>query len=459
MKMNRRDALVGLAALPAWARAADGAPAPAAGRRLRDGLGLNVKFGQGQPLHDLPMLREIGVRWVRDYVPWRVLEPEAGRYESGPAAWRERLAFYREHDIGVVFLLVLSNESAYPPSASAPFRHTDPAAFASFAVAVARMLREAGVRFVLEIGNEPHSSFLHKQMGGDWSGRPPSPWLDHYLKLARAAVDKVKSVDASIRLLSDDDMWITHYRYLDAGLPPAIDGFAVHPYDPHGPERTTHPQAEWMKPHRIADDDASLVSAVRRLRDRGQERLEHRPQIWFTEWGWPVGTEPPRFVSEELQAARLPRAFIVAEAAGVEALCWFSSADVGEGTYGLIGRAGRRRPAYETFRVLARELGDWSLQSQVIGMHRPTEGLQGFLFRSGAQSRLALWNADETERPVTLSGFLRQAEGIDAMGRALSMVGGDRRADGLALKVGALPVYLRGFEAPAQVDDWQRHVL
>jgi len=447
-------------ALPAAVRATDGpAPVPARQRRLGDGIGLNVKFSQGQSLRDLSLLPELGVRWVRDFLPWRLVEPQAGRSAAGPVAWRERLAFYKAHDIGVVCLLALSNEAAYPPNAEAPLRHTDPGAFADHALAMARMLQQAGVRFVLEIGNEPHNGFLHKLLGGDWSGRPPSPWLDHYVRLVHAAVTRVKAFDPTIRLLTDDDMWIVHHRYLDAGLPPALDGFAVHPYDPHGPEITTSPDGAWMRPHRIADNDRSLTSAVRRLRERGLQELKHRPDIWFTEWGWPlVGKQTGRVLSEALQAARLPRAFIVAEAAGVEALCWYSSHDAGEGSYGLIGQRGQRRPAFDAMVTLSRELGDWTLAAQVIGAQQPTTGLQGFLFRRDGRAKLALWNADEVDRAVALAGPLRTARGVDGLGQRLA-VSEDRTSDQpWALRVGALPLYLDGFDAAAVGDNWAAHV-
>src|SRR5436190_7361134 len=150
--MQRRQVIAGMAgcaAAPLWPRA-NAAPAT---RRLGDGLGLNVKFGQGQPLADLPMLVDLGVRWVRDHLPWRLAEPRAGQM-VWPAAWRERLAYYRAHDIGLVCVLGLSNEQAYPPSSAQPLRHIDPAAFARHAVAMARALYAQGLRFVLEIGNE-----------------------------------------------------------------------------------------------------------------------------------------------------------------------------------------------------------------------------------------------------------------------------------------------------------------
>ena len=251
--------------------------------------------------------------------------------------------------------------------------------------------------------------------------------------MVEAATTQVKAFDPSIRLLSNDDMWITHHRYLDAGLPSRLDGFALHPYVPHGPERGGAIDAEWLKPYRIGDEERSFASFVRRLREHGLEKLGHVPEIWLTEWGWPVGSASPRFVSEATQAARLPRAFIVAEAAGVQAQCWYSSHDAGEDFFGLVGRGSRRRPAFDTFKTLSRELGAAALLAQVIGRDHATTGLQGFVFDDGHEHVLALWNADEVDLRVRLDGPLHQARGVDGYGQVLNL------ADG-TLTVGACPV-------------------
>src|SRR5208282_1294229 len=85
-------------------------------------VGLNVKFTQGEPMSDLPLLSELGVHWVRDTIGWAEVEP----------------------------------------SPANPVHDYDPEAFGRFAAVAARMLHDAGVRFVLEVGNEPHNSTLPK---------------------------------------------------------------------------------------------------------------------------------------------------------------------------------------------------------------------------------------------------------------------------------------------------------
>lgn len=456
--MQRRDALGALLSLPALSQAAPGTSVRS--RPLKEGLGLNVKFGQGQPLRDLPMLQELGVRWVRDSLPWRLFEPRPGQWERGPAAWQQRLAFYRDHDIGVVCLLPLMNTVAYPPSAEQPSRHTDPQAFGEQALRMAKLLRDAGVRFVLEIGNEPHNGFLPKLLGGHWSGRAPAPWLDHYVRLTHAAVKAVKAFDPSIRVLTDDDLWVVHYRFLDAGLPPSLNGFAVHPYS-RAPERVARQDGDWVRPYQPADDDLSMASAVRRLRDFGERKLGHRPEIWFTEWGAPVGDKPPQFVSEAVQAAFLPRAFILAEAAGVEALCWFSSHDANESSFGLLNQRGGRRQSYEAMRTLSAELGDWRLLRQILGQDQPTRGLQAFVFQKGDALKWVVWCADEERRDLRLSGPLVALDGCDALGRSISSEPWPGQSAQRRLPVSMTPLYLSSPQVHLQaggLDSWVKHI-
>ena len=59
-----------------------------------------MKFSQGEPQSALSLLKELKVRWVRDSVGWRQMEPSAGNYVAFPSAFQQRLAFYKENHIG-----------------------------------------------------------------------------------------------------------------------------------------------------------------------------------------------------------------------------------------------------------------------------------------------------------------------------------------------------------------------
>jgi hypothetical protein len=429
-----------LLAAPCAAVLANAAPAaacpPPTQRPLGEMIGLGVKFSQGQPMRELDSLLELRVRWVRDAVHWPRIEPSPGRYESFDPAFAHQLEFYRRHDIGLVALLTLGNPRAYRGGPAAAY---DPQAFGDFALHVARLLRAAGVRFVLEIGNEPHNSGLAKALGGAWNGRAPSPWVNHYVRMVGAAARAVKGFDPAIRLLSDDDLWVVHYWYLQAGLPRALDGFAVHPYTPGPPERTAVAHdTDWTRPFSVVDPDRSFASAVRRLREQARGKLDCTPSIWITEWGWPVGVGGvAHAVPQATLVAYLPRAFVVAAAAGVEVLCWFSAQDSVDGPMGLTRNDGSRRDGYHALCTLASQLGDHSLRRHAAGAATPTTGLQAFVFDAPSGRRLVVWCADGRARRLPwFRGAL--GSGVDALGRPVAIQDGPTPA----VAIGPAPIYL-----------------
>jgi hypothetical protein len=415
-----------------------------------DGVGLNVKFSQGQSMSQLPDLAELGVRWVRDGVDWPTLEPAPGKYlEAFPNAFTRRLDYYKANNIGVDFLLAYSNRKAYPNTADNPHHEYDAEAYGRYAAAVARLLKASGVRFVLEVWNEPHNS-LQKPFGGQWQGHLPSAWVDQYVKMVEEAVKDVKAVDPGIVVLDQDDMWICHYWFLEKGLPPALDGISYHPYQ-GSPERTAvDANTDWCKPYQVVDADGSTVSAVRRLREQGKLKLGHTPQMWATEAGYETGGKSANGpLSEETIAAYVPRTFIVAAAAGVDATMWFSSYDGPDGPMGLTDNKGRHRKQYYAFRTMTQQLGASTLVRQVAGADDRVGGLQAWLFHGPDGYRLVAWNVDGTAPAALRNAGDAPLTAVDAMGQPLSLpaaVDGARR-----LSVGVAPIYLAGVAADVAI--------
>jgi len=389
-------------------------------------VGLQVKFAQGQEPHTIRRLDELKVRWVRDHIAWSTIEPIAGSYRRFDAELTTRFDFYKRHGIGVVLLLGLSNSQAYPPTADDPTRHVNPVAFGRYAVELAKMVHAAGVDFVLEVWNEPHGhSFeLFDLFGGNWNGAPPSPWLDHYLKLVGETVRQVKAYDAAVKVITDDDIWVVHHWFLEGGLPKDLDGFGVHPYTHGIPEKTAVPgDVPWGKPFHWVDDDRSLISATRLLAAKGKKLLGRTPEIWFTEWGWNAGEkgEDGEVLSEEVIAGYLPRAYVVAAAAGVKVLCWFSSQDTVDGHMGLVTNDGRERPAYAAFRQMVGELGELRYASHVVGSGRPTRGLQAHRFDGRFKDKLVVWSTEAGDELLRIDDQVRVESVVDRYGKRVSM--------------------------------------
>ena len=441
-----------LIALLLFVEAGVGAAPPkmSTSRPLGDMVGLNVKFSQGQPMSDLPELKDLGVRWVRDGVSWADFEPLPGQY---PAAFTgdfaKRLAYYKANHIGVVFLLAYQNSNAYPDTPAAPHNSYNAEAYGRYAAAVAVRLQASGVRFVLEIWNEPHNT-LAPAFGGTWNGKPPSLWVDQYLKMADAAVTDVKAVDPKIVLLDCDDMWIVHYWFLAKGLPAALDGFAFHPYAAL-PERAAVDQnTDWIKPFMVVDADASFLSAVRRLREAGRQKLGHTPQMWVTEWGWETGGKSPAGpLTEDTIAAYLARAFILADAAGVQGMCWFSAEDSVDGPMGLESNAGVKRRQYQSFKTLTQQLGAWTLVRQITGQVHQTSGIQAYLFRGPGSFKVAAWSVDGPAGVSLQNTGGKPLQVVDDLGRLLPPVlSKNGRA---ALTLGPGPLYITGVSANVTV--------
>jgi hypothetical protein len=371
------------------------------------------------------------------------MEPKAGQYIDFPAAFQERLNFYKMHDVGVVYLLGYDAYNAYAPTTSNPAAAFDPIAFGNYAVEAAKRLRSAGVRFVLELWNEPHNMVLRPSLGGAWNGASPSPWVDHYVRMVHEAVSRVKAYDPAVQLITNDDMWVLHYWFLEAGLPKDLDGFAFHPYVQDHPERAAIDQnTDWMTPFVGVDADSSFSSAVRRLRDRGLQKLGKTPGMWITEWGWPVGqaTATGAGFSEDTVAAWLPRAFVLAEAAAAESMCWFSMQDSVDGPMGLTMNDGTKRKAYQTFKTLSDTLGDYNYLGQVAGADQCTSGTQAYLFGRSSSAKLVVWNVEPTLAWLRLDGQLRQAKVTDSFGKAVTPSVGSNGASYVPL--GPSPLYL-----------------
>jgi len=429
-------------------------------RTFGEGIGLCVKFSQGQPRKDLALLKDLGVRWVRENEAWARVERAAGKYEFSPA-FKERLAFYRENHIAVVFILAYDNKVAYPPTPDDPDRNIDPEAFSRYAAAAARLLRESGVHFVLEVWNEPHNFVLRKQLGGPWHGGPPCPWLDHYIKMVREAVRRVKAFDPTIELLSDEDCTIIHYRLLEAGLPRELDGMAFHPYLSRTvtkPEMTKEGRgAAWESPFTLADEDHSFRSMVRRLREQGAAKLGKTPELWITEFGCPVQENVSSNVtfelgstSEEGLAALLVRAFIGAEAAGVKVMTWFSFWDGPDGPMGLLAKDGHKRKSYHAFATMRRQLGEYVLVRQVAGGGHLTSGVQAYLFHKGGDWKLVTWTVDGPTRKLTLTGALREAQAQDVLSEAVEVA--NDSAGVRQLELTTSPLYLSGVRGDEPVE-------
>lgn len=413
---------------------------------MRELFGLVVKFSQGQPVQQIDHLPGLGVSWVRDSVRWDLMEPKAGAYQPFPPAFQQRLERYRQADIGVVFILAYANGRAYPKTAQDPLAPINPAALGRYAAHVSRLLQKAGVRFVIQVWNEPHNFQVREMVGGQWNGKPPSPWVDHYVEMVREVKEALRPLVPEVKVITSEDVWVNHYWFSEhRRMPPDLDGIGLHAYaneTSSGPEVVApHSNSDWARPFQLVERDRNFPSAVRRLKNHSASHRNNgrEPELWITEWGYKLQSKiAGGTVSEELAAAFLPRAFVIAEAAGVQTLCWFSMQDAVDGPYGLIDNKGRLRPAFHAYKAMNDIVGSYVLRHRLSRVDQQVSGVQVYLFTKGRQQRLMIWSADNKKRRLKLAPEWGTVAAWDVYGRRLKPSPGA----GDWLDISAAPVYI-----------------
>lgn len=375
---------------------------------FRSTFGLVTKFSQGQPLHHLRLLKELKVSWVRDFVLWSDIEPKAGRYEDWPADFAKRLEYYKEHDIGIIYVLAYANGKAYPNTETNPHASIDAEALGRYATYIAKKLRSSGVRFAIEVWNEPHNFQILQMVGGKWNGAPPSPWVTHYVRMLNQVQHNLMKIDPEIPVLSSEDVWVNHYRFAEHhALNRSFRHVGLHPYTNDtstGPEVAAATQnADWARPFTLVDADRSFHSAIARLREFTSQSTGNQAQVWITEWGWRVDAKAPHGrLSAEDVAAYLPRAFILASESDSVVLCWFSMYDSVDGSYGLLNNHSHVRSAYQAYKTMADLIGDAFFVGKISRNTSRVSGLQAFNFKLGSKRIAVIWTADNTKTEVEL---------------------------------------------------------
>ena len=303
-------------------------------------------------------IRGLGIRWVREEIPWRVVQPERGRFD-----WRTTDALMTAASRrGIDVLGILAYSAPWASSdAEGDGRHPPrhPADYARYAAAVVSRYGPGGSFWderseleprplrAVEIWNEPwtHSTWR------------PDPDPAGYARLVRAAVAAIRAVEPDTTIAIAGDLlqvrtdgairpWLEELLRADPRLPSLVDVYSVHPYpDP----RTDGPYAD-------REDGRWDFRRVELLRE-----VDDSLPIWITEIGWSTA-DTDDSVSEETQADYVRGA--VRRALGewgdyVERVFVYSfDRDTGdrgdrEGNYGVVRSDGTAKPAAKVLAELA----------------------------------------------------------------------------------------------------------
>ena len=326
-------------------------------------LGLNTHLVWGPSGSAEPVLREIrglGIESVREEFPWRLVEPEQGRFD-----WRhtdELMEAASRTGVDVLGILAYSAPwaSSDPTGDDERYPPRDPSDYARYAAAVVQRYGPAGSFWqergdlerrplrAVELWNEPWTHSTWK----------PDPDVEAYARLVRAATEAIRAVEPETTIAIAGDLlqvrtdgavaeWLAGLLRVDPTLPRVVDVYSVHPY----------PDPRTAGPYDDREDGRWDFRRIELLR-----HVDDSLPIWITEIGWSTA-DTDDSVSERTQAEYVEGAIrrALGEWGGaVERVFVYSfDRDTGdrgdrEGNYGLRRRDGTLKPAADVLREAGR---------------------------------------------------------------------------------------------------------
>lgn len=296
-----------------------------------DLLGLNVDPRNPGGMPAAEDLVALGVRWLR------LSYKDAA---AGPEPGEEAVAFYqavlRGLPAGVRVLLILTSESL----PGAPRYEDDEADWLAYSARLAARAGRLAARLpevaAFQVWNEPDLA----EGRPEYDPRIPAATYGRLLRRVAAALRPAGAAEViTAGLISGQPGWLVEAA---AGGDLPVDGVAVHPYG-------QRPAPDWPRPDWGFGELATLV---RRYAGAGRRASGGRPlPIWITE----LGTG-----EEAIQAEYLARCYRRLAEPDLRPLVgpafWFCWSDAMGDPWGLVRADGTRKPAWESYRRVAREL-------------------------------------------------------------------------------------------------------
>jgi hypothetical protein len=223
----------------------------------------------------------------------------------------------------------------------------------------------------------------HKGQVIDWEvwNEPPnfsaSQKPEDYAAIVLTAHTVGKAVDPDARFgLCAQSVHVEWLRQvIENGAADRYDFITVHPYEILDLVQTRGFETQFM----------AIVPTLRKMLAATNPARADVP-VLFTELGQPVGGEWA--VSEDVQAATLVKAFVMAAAQGAERVCWFEVLDGDSGDFGVIAPDGRRRPSFFALQTIVDVLGE---APRYLGWVKLLDGAHGFAFRGPRGPVIAAW--------------------------------------------------------------------
>jgi hypothetical protein len=379
------------------------------------------------------LIREAGIRSVRDDAFWSTVEQQPGVLQASPD-WFKYLREQHASNLGNVLVLDYGNQ--FYARDSKPITPTVRAGYA---------------RFVNYVANKLKGQVSFYEVYNEWDLEDPvSPgFSDAYLDLVRATSKQLRNIDPSARILAGA---VTTEgikggfadRLVQGGVLSYADGLSLHPYVHCEKTNEGNTPEAW-------------IGWLREVSARFDKTAGQTVPLYLTEMSWhSTGNLHPCGIDESTQAAWLARAYLLAKTLpAIKGLWWYDLSNDGtdpaeqEDNFGLVRQDLSPKAAYWVLKRLAPVLNEYRYVPAKPLPAASSGDLVQVEFRKGTDRLLAVWTQGPARMTTvqtagTVSGPVRvrttepgQAEDNAGATWACAAAGCSAR-----LKVGAYPLLI-----------------
>lgn len=325
-----------------------------------DRMGVATHFTRWKQDGAIPLIRQMGVSWIRDGEYWAGVEKNRGEYKIPENTWAW-LKACKANGIKVIFILNGANpryENRY-----------DPEAYTRWAAWMAAELKDYVDAF--EILNEPNNFGFSKHYGGEWNGNNNSAWLPKYVDLINRAAPAIKAVNPNVKVIGLGAPAPANFRMLAMGISPDVDGVVDHPYSMRLVPELVPWAAGLIKRDGVAtaDERGSFASQMRMYQQQSA-KFNGPKEMWLTEWGFPdfVPLKPGIFAgyTQSAQAKYAQRRFVECLGLNVRVSIWYDFINDGnnrydaEDNFGVVDSKLKPKPIYHAIQKVARYMAPWN---------------------------------------------------------------------------------------------------
>jgi hypothetical protein len=320
-----------------------------------------------------PMLHKAGVRWLRLFPEWQIIQPKKDQW-----SWKVSDAMAADARANNIHLLVCWAYLAPWASADGGTR--------KFPIKDIRYWRD----YITGTVERYHKDVKYWEVWNEFNGSfgDSKNKVKDYAELVVTAYDAAKKVDPTAKIglsVANFDVGFLD-AVIKAGAVDHFDFICVHPYENLGAA------AEGGEVGYL-----SLVGNLRKMLAANKQRTD--VPLWITEIGFqaPVKAEPK---GDAQQADLLAKAYLLSLVQGFDKIFWFEARGpaYGHGTdHGIIRPDWTPRPSYDALKTMTTLLGP---EPRYLGWLDLGKGGYGFLFNGQKGNVLAAWSPAGKEYKV-----------------------------------------------------------